>query len=102
MTIRRKGLEKLRRGEVAAVALVAGKPAPIFCDLIGENGLHFLSVPSDAAVGAGYMPARLTAGDYPGLVPYNQPVDTVAVSTLLAVTEVQAEALLKLKIINIT
>ena len=90
MTIRRKGLEKLRRGEVAAVALVAGKPAPIFCDLIGENGLHFLSVPSDAAVGAGYMPARLTAGDYPGLVPYNQPVDTVAVSTLLAVTEVQA------------
>lgn len=36
------------------------------------------------------MPARLTAADYPGLVPYNQPVDTVAVGTLLAVTEVQA------------
>jgi uncharacterized protein len=85
-----EGLEKLRRGEVAAVALVAGKPAPIFCDLIGENGLHFLPVPSEAAVGAGYVPARLTAGDYPGLVPYNQPVDTVAVGTLLAVTEVQA------------
>jgi uncharacterized protein len=85
-----EGLEKLRRGEVAAVALVAGKPAPVFCDLIGENGLHFLSVPSDAVVGAGYVTARLTAGDYPGLVPYNQPVDTVAVGTLLAVTEVQA------------
>jgi uncharacterized protein len=85
-----EGLEKLRRGEVAAVALVAGKPAPVFCDLIGENGLHFLSVPSDAVVRAGYVPARLTAGDYPGLVPYNQPVDTVAVGTLLAVTEVQA------------
>ena len=85
-----EGLEKLRRGEVAAVALVAGKPAPVFCDLIGENGLHFLPVPSEAAVGAGYVPARLTAGDYPGLVPYNQPVDTVAVGTLLAVTEFQA------------
>ena len=85
-----EGLEKLRRGEVAAVALVVGKPAPVFCDLIGENGLHFLPVPSEAAVGAGYVPARLTAGDYPGLVPYNQPVDTVAVGTLLAVTEVQA------------
>jgi uncharacterized protein len=84
-----EGLEKLRRGEVAAVALVAGKPAPVFCDLIGENGLHFLSVPADAVVRAGYVPARLTAGDYPGLVPYNQPVDTVAVGTLLAVTEVQ-------------
>jgi uncharacterized protein len=84
------GLEKLRRGEVAAVALVAGKPAPVFCDLIGENGLHFLSIPPGAGVSAGYVPARLTAGDYPGLVPYNQPVDTVAVSTLLAVAEVQA------------
>jgi uncharacterized protein len=85
----REGIEKLRRNEIAAVALVAGKPAPVFCDLIGENGLHFLSIPADAAVGAGYVPARITAGDYPGLVPYNQPVDTVAVGTLLAVTEVQ-------------
>jgi hypothetical protein len=41
-------------------------------------------------VGAGYAPARLTAADYPGLVPYNQPVDTVAVGTLFAVIEVQA------------
>jgi TRAP transporter TAXI family solute receptor len=86
----REALEKLRRGDVVAVALVAGKPAPAFCDLIGENGLHFLSIPSDAAAGAGYTPARLTAGDYPGLVPYNQPVDTVAVGTLLAVNEIPA------------
>jgi uncharacterized protein len=85
-----EAIEKLRQGEVAAVALVAGKPAPVFCDLIGENGLHFLSIPSAATVAAGYVPARLTAGDYPGLVPYNQPVDTVAVGTLLAVTELQA------------
>jgi uncharacterized protein len=80
-----EGLEKLRRGDVAAVAVVAGKPAPVFCDLIGENGLHFLAIPADAALGAGYVSARLTAADYPGLVPYNQPVETVAVGTLLAV-----------------
>jgi uncharacterized protein len=85
-----EALEKLRRGEVAAVALVSGKPAPAFSDLIGENGLHFLSIPSAAATEEGYLPARLTAGDYPGLVPYNEPVDTVAVGTLLGVTEVQA------------
>jgi len=36
-----EALEKLRSGAVAAVALVAGKPAPLFCDLIGETGLHF-------------------------------------------------------------
>ena len=85
-----EALEKLRQGEVAAVALVAGNPAPVFCDLIGENGLHFLPIPSAAAVSAGNVPARLTAGDYPGLVPYNQPVDTVAVRILLVVSEVQA------------
>lgn len=38
----------------------------------------------------GYVPARLTAADYPGLIPYNQPVDTVAVGTVLAVTNLQA------------
>jgi TRAP transporter TAXI family solute receptor len=85
-----EALEKLRRGEVAAVALVAGKPAPLFCDLVGESGLHFLSIPLEPAVNAGYVPARLTAADYPGLIPYNQPVDTVAVSTVLAVTNLQA------------
>jgi uncharacterized protein len=37
-----------------------------------------------------YMPARLTAGDYPGLIPYNHPVDTVAVGTVLAAIEVHA------------
>jgi TRAP-type uncharacterized transport system substrate-binding protein len=85
-----EALEKLRQGEAVAVALVAGKPAPVFCDLISENGLHFFSIPPDAAVGAGYVPARLTAADYPGLIPYNQPVDTVAVGTLLAATEARA------------
>ena len=82
-------LEKLRRGESAAVAFVAGKPAPLFCELIGENGLHFLSIPLDPAVAATFVPARFTAADYPGLVPYNQPVDTVAVGTMLAVANLQ-------------
>ena len=84
-----EALEKLRQGEVAAVALVAGKPAPIFSDLFGEDGLHFLSIPLDPAANAGYVPARLTAADYPGLIPYNQPVDTVGVGIVLAVTNLQ-------------
>ncbi len=82
-------LEKLRQGELAAVALVAGKPAPLFCELIGENGLHFLAIPPDPAVTAAYAPARFTAADYPGLVPYNQPVETIAVGAVLAVANLQ-------------
>jgi uncharacterized protein len=82
-------LEKLRKGEIAALAFVAGKPAPIFHDLITEEGLHFVPIPLDPAVTAVYPPARLTALDYPNLIQYNQPIDTVAVGTVLAAANLQ-------------
>ena len=83
------GLEKLRRGEIAAVALVAGKPAPVLRDLVGETALHFVAIPLNSEITAAYVPARLTADDYPALIQYNQPVDTVAVGTVLAVANLQ-------------
>lgn len=82
-------LEKLRRGEIAAIAFVAGKPAPLFRTLSGEGGLHFLAIPLNPAVTAAYVPTRLTAAEYPGLVPQDQPVDTVAVGTVLAAAGLQ-------------
>jgi len=82
-------LEKLRKGEIAAIAFVAGKPAPLFRDLAGENGLHFLAIPLKPAVTAVYVPTRLTGQDYPGLVPSDQPVDTVAVGAVLAAANLQ-------------
>jgi uncharacterized protein len=82
-------LEKLRKGEIAAVAFVSGKPAPLFRDIAGEDGLHFLSVPLNPAVTAAYVPTRLTVADYPGLVPWDQPVDTVAVGAVLAAANLQ-------------
>src|SRR5215831_2545438 len=62
-------LEKLRKGEIAALCLVSGKPAPIFRDLDGNAGFRFLAIPLDPAVTATYLPTRLTAADYPALVP---------------------------------
>jgi uncharacterized protein len=82
-------LEKLRTGEIAALAFVAGKPAPLFCDLKGGDGLHFLALPSSSAVTLGYVPARLTATDYPRLVPQDRAVDTVAVGAVLVVANLQ-------------
>jgi TRAP-type uncharacterized transport system substrate-binding protein len=82
-------LEKLRNGEIAALAFVAGKPAPLFYALNGGDGLHFLALPFSSAVAAGYVPARLTATDYPRLVPQDQAVDTVAVAAMLAVANLQ-------------
>src|SRR5215470_19742701 len=55
------GLDKLRRGELAAMAFVTAKPAPIFRELGGQDGLHFLTIPLNPAVTAAYIPTRLTA-----------------------------------------
>ena len=82
-------LDKLRKGEIAAVAFVAGKPAPLFRDLYGEEGLHFLPIPLSPTVTAAYVPTRLTAADYPALVPWDKPVDTVAVGAVLVAANLQ-------------
>src|SRR5271166_4514044 len=82
-------LDKLRRGEIAALAFVAGKPAPIFRDLNANDGFHFLAIPLNPAVTAAYVPTRLTAADYPVLIPQDQTVDTVAVGAVLVAANLQ-------------
>src|SRR5258708_2927835 len=82
-------LEKLRRGEIAALAFVAGKPAPLFVRVSGEDQLKLLTIPFNAAVRAGYAPSRLTSTDYPGLVLADQPIDTIAVGAVLVAADRQ-------------
>ena len=83
-------LNRLRRGEISAMAFVAGKPAGLFQGLPRDTGLHFLAVPLDPRVINAYVPTSLTAADYPGLIADDQPVDTVAVGTLLAAARLPA------------
>jgi len=82
-------IARLRRGEIAAVAFVGGKPAPLL-RLANTEGLHLLPVPLTPDVVAAYVPSRLNATDYPGLVPRDAPVDTIAVATGLFVGSVPA------------
>jgi TRAP-type uncharacterized transport system substrate-binding protein len=77
-------LERLRQGKVAAVAFVAGKPAPLFLAVRRDEGLHFLAVPLREAVVNAYVPAKLNSDDYPELIAPEQPIETVAVGSLLA------------------
>jgi hypothetical protein len=93
-------LEKLRKGEIAALAFVAGKPAPIFRQLSGNDGFHFLAIPLNPTVTASYVPTRLTAEDYPGLVPQEQAVDTVAVGAVLAAANLQVGSERYKKLVN--
>jgi uncharacterized protein len=78
-------LEKLRSGEIAAMTYVAGKPASLFLDRRLPQGLHFLSVPATTQLLSTYVPASLTADDYPGLVPPQEPIETVAIGAVMAV-----------------
>jgi uncharacterized protein len=78
-------LEKLRSGEIAALAYVAAKPAPLFSTLTQRDGLHFIAIPINNAVVGAYAPARLTSNDYPDLISPTDAVDTVAVGTALMV-----------------
>jgi uncharacterized protein len=77
-------IEKLRRGEIGAVAFVGGKPLPLF-RLADTSGLHLVPIPLTPEVVAAYAPSRLNATDYPGLISRDAPVDTVAVATGLFV-----------------
>jgi TRAP transporter TAXI family solute receptor len=76
-------LEKLRTGEISALAYVAGKPAPLFLDVRQQDRLHFLAIPLKTEIASAYIPARLTSDDYPTVVPADGAVDTVAVGAVM-------------------
>lgn len=79
-------LERLKRGEIAAVMRVAGKPVDMFTALPADMGLHFLPLPQDdELLLRSYAPGGLTHSDYPNLVANGQTVDTLAVGAVLAV-----------------
>lgn len=95
-------LEKLRQGEIAAVAFVAPKPAAVFRGVKAEDGLHFVAIPLAPAVIDAYLPTTLTAGDYPGMITDNQPIDTIAVGTLLAVANLATDSERYRNVVNFT
>ena len=79
-------IERLKRGEIAAIVRVAGKPADLLKALPGGMGLHFLSLPQDKEqLLQTYAPGSLTSADYPNLVANGQAVDTLAVGAVMAV-----------------
>ena len=76
--------ERLKSGEIAATALIAGKPVRSMTALKLADGLHFLAIPySSSALGDDYLPATLTNQDYPAMISAGQPIDTIAVGSVL-------------------
>jgi TRAP transporter TAXI family solute receptor len=78
-------LNMLKNDEIAALAFVVGKPAPLFQGISPEDDLHFMPLVYTPVLGSTYLPTRLTQGDYPGLIDSGEDVSTIAVGSLMAV-----------------
>lgn len=78
-------LDRLRRGEIAALVYVAGKPARLFGGIPADAGLRLLPVPATPALLETYLPAEFRHADYPALVPEGDTVETITVGAVMAV-----------------
>jgi uncharacterized protein len=78
-----EALEKVKSGEIAATALIAGKPVRSMSKLTGTDRLHFVPIPYPGQLIDDYLPATLNHNDYPELIASGETVDTVAVSAVL-------------------
>jgi TRAP transporter TAXI family solute receptor len=83
-------LDKLRRGEIAAMVYVAGKPARLFSAIPREANLRFVPLPMAPGLLDTYLPAELAAAQYPSLVPEGTPIETIAVGAVMAAYAWQA------------
>jgi len=77
-------LEKLKRGEIAGVALVAPKPSRLVASISADDDLHLIAVPWPANLHKAYVPAVLAHTDYGALVADSMQVDTIAAGTVMA------------------
>src|SRR5215217_2687594 len=77
-------IEQMRKGELAALVHVVGKPNELFTSMKGEPVCRLLPVDYNDAFADLYLPTALKSEDYPSLIPSGE-VPTIAVPTLLAV-----------------
>jgi len=75
-------LEKLRKGEIAAMTRASGKPVSIIEAVEPGEPFHLLNVPQQPLAGT-YSAVVLTNSDYPALVEPGKDVNTVAVANAL-------------------
>lgn len=84
-------LEAMRKGEIAAIVHVVGKPNELFARHKPEPGTHFIALEFSDKFEDYYVPAELSSADYPNLIPRGETVRTISVSALLAVYDWQTQ-----------
>jgi TRAP transporter TAXI family solute receptor len=79
----RIALEKMRAGEIDAVIVAGGKPYKSVASF-KDDRFHLVTVDYSKPLQSDYLPASLSAKDYPNLIAEGETVDTIAVPAVLA------------------
>src|SRR5580698_10680636 len=79
----RIALEKMRAGEIDAVIVAGGKPYKSVSSF-NDDRFHLVTVDYSKPLQGDYLPASLSAKDYPNLIAEGETVDTIAVPAVLA------------------
>ena len=75
--------DRLQKGELDAVIAVQGKPSRATA-AINDSTLHLVPVEYSKTLQSDYLPAQLTAEDYPNLIEKDARIDSIAVPAVLA------------------
>ncbi len=78
-------LEKLKSGEIDAIARVIPKPVDFFSKIPPNSGLHLVNIPFTKMFEDYYTLGEFTKKDYPNLLDGKDSIDTIAVPAVLAV-----------------
>jgi len=78
-------LQKLKSGEVDAIARVVLKPIDFFSKIPPNSGLHLVNIPFTKTFEDFYTLGEFTKEEYPNLLQGKDRVDTIAVPAVLAV-----------------
>ena len=80
----RIAMEKLKNGDIDAVIVVGGKPYLSVTNFNNDGRFHLATVDYSKSLQSDYLPTTLTSKDYPNLIAEGETVDTIAVPSVLA------------------
>lgn len=78
-------IEKLKSGQIDAIARVLPKPVGFFSGIPPNSGLHLVNIPFTKMFDDFYTLGEFTKADYPNLLDGKDRIDTIAVPAVLAV-----------------
>jgi TRAP transporter TAXI family solute receptor len=78
-------IEKLKSGEIDAIARVIPKPVAFFSNIPPNSGVHLVNIPFTKTFEDHYSLGEFTKKDYPNLLDGKDRIDTIAVPAVLAV-----------------